>query len=275
MIKIQFIDELKYKNCFGIYGIKNKINSKIYVGQTGESFIRRYWHHNWLLKNNKHDNRHLQSAWNKYGESNFIFYVIEIVDSKSLLDDLEIKYIKYYKELKLSYNILDGGGGHLGVPINENAKRIIGEKNRKNMLGKKHSEKTKIKMSIARKGKHQHRSSDKITENDAYNIKKLLIQKYTPSQVSKILHIDYKLINNILSNNTWSHVHVDGWNNFLNGRKTFTRLSKADHKEIYRLYTEKNMNKYELANMYGKTVKMIEKIIRDQKSYDNPVPSLK
>ena len=35
------------------------------------------------------------------------------------------------------------------------------------------------------------------------------------------------------------------------------------------------MTKYELADMYGKTVKMIEKIFREQrKLYDNPVPSL-
>ena len=35
---MQFIDENIYKDKIGIYGIKNLITNKIYVGQTGESF---------------------------------------------------------------------------------------------------------------------------------------------------------------------------------------------------------------------------------------------
>ena len=87
--------------------------------------------------------------------------------------------------------------------------------------------------------------------------------------------VDYKLINNIISNNTWSTVHVDGWDEFRNNRKTYSRLTKEEHFKIYKLHIENGMTKYELADMYGKTVKMIEKIFREQrKLYDNPVPSL-
>lgn len=42
---MDFIEESKYKNNYGIYGIVNILNGNIYVGQTSESFQRRYWHH--------------------------------------------------------------------------------------------------------------------------------------------------------------------------------------------------------------------------------------
>lgn len=90
---MDFINEELFKNDFGIYGIRNKINNFTYVGQTGENFQRRYWHHRWKLNNNSHDNQYLQNAWNKYGKDNFEFCVLEIVSDKDLLDDKEIEYI--------------------------------------------------------------------------------------------------------------------------------------------------------------------------------------
>lgn len=123
-----FINQEKYKNNFGIYGIVNKVNSKIYVGQTRENFQRRYWHHRWKLNDGSHDNLHLQNAWNKYGEENFEFVVLEKIDDIGLLDELEISYINYYKQQNQSYNILLGGGGRRGVPMSEHAKKLIGEK---------------------------------------------------------------------------------------------------------------------------------------------------
>ena len=97
---MDFIEESKYKNNYGIYGIVNILNWNIYVGQTSESFQRRYWHHRWKLNDGSHDNAHLQKAWNKYGDENFQFIILEIVNDKNLLDDLEIKYISYYKKRK-------------------------------------------------------------------------------------------------------------------------------------------------------------------------------
>jgi len=45
----------------------NKINKKRYIGQTYSIKNRFYRHKNELLKN-KHNNTHLQNAWNKYGQ---------------------------------------------------------------------------------------------------------------------------------------------------------------------------------------------------------------
>ena len=76
----------------GIYGIKNLINNKIYVGQASDIFWR-WTHHKSDLKGNRHHNTHLQNSWNKYGEENFEFYIIERCDLDKL-NDREIYWIE-------------------------------------------------------------------------------------------------------------------------------------------------------------------------------------
>lgn len=137
-----------YKD-IGIYRITNKLNGKSYIGKTGMNFGDRWDSHRSLLNYNKHDNPYLQAAWNKYGEDAFEFVVVEIVDSADVLNELEIRYIKEYKETGMSYNIHDGGDGgwNLGQHLSDETKRKIGEKNRVNMTGRKLSSETKAKMS--------------------------------------------------------------------------------------------------------------------------------
>ena len=60
----------------GVYKIKNIINNKIYVGSSKDIKNRWYQHKN-LLDNGIHGNRHLQNAWDKYGDENFKFEIIE------------------------------------------------------------------------------------------------------------------------------------------------------------------------------------------------------
>lgn len=56
--------------------IKNVVNGKMYVGQAADIYAR-WIHHKSDLNNNRHHNKHLQYSWNKYGEENFIFNIIE------------------------------------------------------------------------------------------------------------------------------------------------------------------------------------------------------
>lgn len=60
----------------GIYCIINIKNNKCYIGST-KYISSRLWKHRSLLRNKKHDNQHLQNAWNKYGEDNFDYYIVE------------------------------------------------------------------------------------------------------------------------------------------------------------------------------------------------------
>ncbi len=67
----------------GIYTITNIINNKIYVGCSIDISKRLKMHKNQLL-NNKHHSIHLQAAWNKYGEKNFLFEILEECNKKYL-----------------------------------------------------------------------------------------------------------------------------------------------------------------------------------------------
>ena len=98
-----------YKNNsskIGVYSITNIVNNKRYIGSSKSSFhSRKTKHYNKLIKG-IHYNEHLQNAWNKYGENNFIFEVINICS----IDDVVINeglFIKNYKTnfREFGYNI--------------------------------------------------------------------------------------------------------------------------------------------------------------------------
>jgi hypothetical protein len=89
----------------GIYGIKNKINNKIYVGSS-INIHSRLLEHIYDLKKKIHCNDYLQNSWNKYGENNFEFCLICKCEIENLLDN-EQYYIDYLdsKNRKFGYNI--------------------------------------------------------------------------------------------------------------------------------------------------------------------------
>jgi len=144
-----------YKD-FGIYRITNKVNGMSYIGKTGMNFGDSWDSHRSLLRSGKHDNPYLQNAWNKYGEANFEFAVIEAVSDAGLLNELEMAYIAEYRKRSMSYNLHDGGDGgyNLGKHLSDETKRKIGEKNRVNMTGRKASAETRAKMSASRKARY-------------------------------------------------------------------------------------------------------------------------
>lgn len=68
---------MPYKSAVvGIYGIKNLINQKKYIGSSNH-VQRRKNDHFLKLRKGKHTNIYLQSAFNKYGEENFQFEILE------------------------------------------------------------------------------------------------------------------------------------------------------------------------------------------------------
>lgn len=80
---------------FGIYCIKNIYNNKKYIGRSLNIDIRFKNHKNKLNKGIHHSN-HLQSSWNKYGEKNFIFEILEYCN-ENLIKEKERFYIDLYQ----------------------------------------------------------------------------------------------------------------------------------------------------------------------------------
>lgn len=91
----------------GIYKIENLVNGKVYIGQAVDIECR-WISHISMLKNNKHHSKHLQNSWNKYGEENFKFEIIEECSFEEL-NEKEIYWINKFKEN--CYNLTSGGDG--------------------------------------------------------------------------------------------------------------------------------------------------------------------
>lgn len=61
----------------GIYKITNNQTKKFYIGSTVDRFSKRIGTHRSQLLNNQHKNKHLQSAFNKYGREAFSYTILE------------------------------------------------------------------------------------------------------------------------------------------------------------------------------------------------------
>jgi group I intron endonuclease len=85
-----------------IYIITNKVNSKVYIGQTRKSLSERMRHHF-----SKYETcRKLKEAMEQYGKENFLF-VLELVPF-SELNARETFYIEQYNSIGNGYNIKKG-----------------------------------------------------------------------------------------------------------------------------------------------------------------------
>lgn len=111
-----------------IYKIKNKINHKIYVGQTTSNPKIRKRAHFTTLRQGVHNNMYLQRAFNKHGESSFSFHVLDSANDKESLNKLEISYIEKYQCLNRDkgYNLKEGGGNGKHSP--ESIRKMINAK---------------------------------------------------------------------------------------------------------------------------------------------------
>lgn len=81
-----------------VYKIYSRINKKTYIGST-KNFEQRKKVHLTDLRLNKHHNHKIQKDYNKFGENNFEFIIIE------LTNDLLLREQYYIDNTKKLYNI--------------------------------------------------------------------------------------------------------------------------------------------------------------------------
>lgn len=123
-----------------IYKTTNLINGKIYIGQHQNEYPDKDYFGSGKL---------LRRALKKYGKNNFILDILYWAKTIEELNAKEIKFIETYNStnIKIGYNISNGGLAFTkGLKHSEECKRKIGM----SLIGKHHSEETKIKMRLAR-----------------------------------------------------------------------------------------------------------------------------
>jgi len=168
----------------GIYKIVCVQTGKIYVGST-VNLRKRWYEHRGALRANRHDNRHLQSAWNKYGESSFYFEIIEYVMPFALLirEQWWLDHLKPYD--KQGYNITKHAESPGLNPSAETRRLIsIAGKGKPHtaehsanistaLKGHEVSTETRAKISNAHKGKRQ--STESIQKTQAANSQRWIV----------------------------------------------------------------------------------------------------
>lgn len=120
----------------GMYIITDYERSLEYVGSSGDLNSRR-WAHLSCLRRNKHNNKLLQELFNRCNQKLYMIYYV--TESKDDAFDLEQQYLDDYLGTKRLCNIASDAR----LPMIGNS----------NMLGKRHSEETKAKISVVHKGK--------------------------------------------------------------------------------------------------------------------------
>jgi group I intron endonuclease len=220
----------------GVYLIRNNVNQKIYIGSTSESFAVRWRHHRSDLRGKRHFNAYLQRAWNKQGEKNFVFLILEDMPNATAEEILEAEQW-YFDNTKThahnggGYNmgLEAGSGGMKGRKTPEETRRKIskahsGEKH--HMYGKHHSEETKRKISKAGKGrKHTEESKRKIRlantgrnigeksgkaklkECEVLEIRRLYSTgRITQASLAKMFGVKPRTVGNITARKRWKYL---------------------------------------------------------------------
>jgi group I intron endonuclease len=134
----------------GVYIIRNVVNGKVYVGSSIQ--IRKRWNeHRNQLRKHRHPNPILQKAWNRYGEAQFEFGILEEVADVVLLCAHEQIWIERLKALagQSGYNVAPHAGSTLGVRPSRKTRRKLSIANK----GKRRIKETRRRMSIAFKGR--------------------------------------------------------------------------------------------------------------------------
>lgn len=256
----------------GIYQIVNLVNGKKYVGSAVNLNSRKRTHFS-NLRLNKHCNNHLQNAWNKYEENNFKFEVIEYVENKIKLIEKEQYWIDKLNVCndKFGYNIAPKAGSQLGFKHSEKTLKKFLKRNN-GWYGKHHTEKTKIKISKANKGRikskeeklkislghkglimsEEHKKAlskshiglstgekngqAKLNESQVIEIKLLLKEGIKSSELAKKYNVQKSTISDIKNGHRWKNVILEGEPEVCsNIRKSKIRLEEKQVIEIKKL----------------------------------------
>lgn len=133
-------------NLVGIYAFYSKTSGFRYIGQS-VNLERRKKDHLRELTKNSHSAKHFQNIFNKYGQENIEYCVLEYCDPSNLTLN-EQKWMDVFKPTGL-FNVAPAANTQRGIVYGPD----IREKMSASKRGKVTSEETKKKMSLSASGK--------------------------------------------------------------------------------------------------------------------------
>lgn len=201
---------------FYVYCITNKLNKKVYIGKSKDA-LKRFRIHLKIVKGGKEKYPRkyhaIHAAITKYGIENFTFEILHEINTETKAFDLEMKEISFI-DLDKRYNLSNGGEGNSGWKHTEKSKKKM-SKARK---GKKFTTEHRAALSAAQLGelhsqygKHQSitwkENKSKLTASQVKEIKKMLIEKQQSSRkISKMFNVSEATISMIKSGKIWSDI---------------------------------------------------------------------
>ncbi len=183
-----------------IYKVTNKINGKIYVGQTVGDLKRRKSVHLSNAKAGREDN-YFYNAIGKYGSDNFNWEVLEECNDIDKLNEREEYWIKELNTISPSgYNLRYGGKNSL---YSEEHKIKMSESKQ----GKNHTEESKIGMRKNHANFNgENNPSAKLTEEDVIDIRNWYEEGMLQREIAKIKNITQRHTSLILNYKRWKHI---------------------------------------------------------------------
>lgn len=190
----------------GIYKLRNTVNDHFYIGSS-INLETRWRDHKKHLRKGIHFNNILQKAWIKYGESCFLFEIIEICTKDSIRTIEQLYIDKFYAHGLLCYNISTvayaGPGAKAGVlhSASTKKKQSDGLKNNTNSKGAIRS--IEFRASLSKHNSGSNNTNAKLT----WDIVREIRSTYDETSTYKSFGEKYKVtgwtISRIINNHIW------------------------------------------------------------------------
>lgn len=163
-------------NC-GIYCIEHVASGKKYIG-SALNFRRRWDRHLSPLRNGKHNSRHLQFAWSKYGEAQFVFRTLVVCAPERLIFYEQLCIDAYQaSDSRFGFNIAPTAGSRLGAKM----PAAYVEKMRARLTGGSLTEKHKRKISASMRGMQSNTLGKKSSDATKEKIRAAMLNRISPT----------------------------------------------------------------------------------------------
>lgn len=189
-----------------IYKATNKVNGKVYIGQTKTTLKARIWKHKGTYLHKDYSHLCFYKALKEYGLDSFEWEIIETVYTSQELNEREKYWIDHYKSFgEGGYNSTNGGIGIGGHKHSMEAKN----KMRESQLGIKRTDENRSKKSIAMTGVNNGSKSGlaKLNDDDVRAIKEMLSEGITKQKdIAAMFNVNKSTITLIKKGTRWAHI---------------------------------------------------------------------